>query len=106
MATYKISGSVAKVSTIYIIQDEEYKGKRNVNSGDYEIIFESESNSPVIAVAEDSQGQIMSFGNIEVLDAEGREPNLHKIAVVQDVIQKLQELIGNYNMEENLIIQI
>jgi hypothetical protein len=76
MATYKISGIVAEEAVIYIIQDEEYKGKRRVPAGRYEMIFESESSSGVVAVAENVEGKIMSFGKVTPMDATGQTPNL------------------------------
>lgn len=101
MATYKISGHTSKEAVIYIIQDEEYKGKRRVSSGNYELIFESNSNSPVVAVAENIDGQIMSFGNIILLNAEsGESPNLHKTSVVQEVTSSLH-IIREYLINVN-----
>lgn len=72
MITYKISGTISEDAVIYIIQDGEYKGRKNVTTGNYEVFFESDSDDGVIAVAENADGRIISFGNIipiEIIEA-------------------------------------
>jgi len=67
MPTYKISGTAHKNSTIYIIQNGEYVGKKSVGAGNYEILFDSVSESGIIAVSENSRGQIVGFGEVAVV---------------------------------------
>jgi hypothetical protein len=97
MAIYKISGDITEDALIYVIQDEEYKGKRRVSAGHYEIVFESESDSSIIAVAENSEGKILSFGNITVIDADGQTPNLHFNESLSVIINNLTGIYNSLN---------
>lgn len=107
MTTYKISGCINEEAVIYIIQNEAYIGKRRVGIGNYEIIFESSSNTPITAVAENISGKIMSFGNITLLDAAGETPNLHAHASIPSVIERLSairtDLLSFYDVSEEIM---
>lgn len=97
MMVYKISGDINEDAMIYVIQDEEYKGKRRVSAGHYEIVFESESDSAIIAVAENSEGKILSFGNITILDADGQTPNLCFHESLPEIINSLTNTCNSMN---------
>jgi len=68
MPTYKILGTAHENSTIYIIQNGEYVGKKSVGAGEYEILFDSTSESGITAVSENNSGQIVGFGEVAVVD--------------------------------------
>jgi len=116
MATYKISGKTTEEAIIYVIQDEEYKGKKRILPGPYEIIFESASTSNVLAVAESIDGRIMNFGNVVPIKASEEISNLTcgistrgitKIAVLDDLDMVINKL-GNYTLvkEDDIILLI
>lgn len=67
MPTYKISGTAHENSTVYIIQNGEYVGKKPVGVGSYEILFDSISESGIIAVLENNNGQIIGFGDVDIV---------------------------------------
>lgn len=106
MVIYKITGHINEESILYIIQNEEYRGKRKVIPGYYQIIFESNSDSPVTAVVENKNGQIMSFGNIVLLSAHGESPNLHTLPSLSAVIDRLSTiqdiLLRKYDLSDEL----
>ena len=116
MATYKISGKTTEEAIIYVIQDEEYKGKKRILPGPYEIIFESASTSNVLAVAESIDGRIMNFGNVVPIKASEEISNLTcgistrgitKTAVLDDLDMVINKL-GNYTLvkEDDIILLI
>jgi len=107
MAVYKISGTTTEEAVIYIIQDEEYKGKRRIHPGKYEMIFESESTSGILAVAENIDGKIMSFGNVTPVEAAGEIPNLSTSRVmsnpanIDDILSALNAVI--YKLDTKIV---
>lgn len=72
MPTYKISGTSNESATVYIIQNEEYVGKKSVGVGSYEILFDSATSSGLVAVAENVQGQIVGFGDVTAVSGTGQ----------------------------------
>jgi len=102
MSVYKISGTVAEEAVIYIIQDEEYKGNRHVSSGEYEMIFESNSAGGVVAVAENVEGKIMSFGKVVPLDATGQTPNLNASRSIKGP-NTITKLSINYDKNSDIL---
>lgn len=118
MATYKISGKTTEEAIIYVIQDEEYKGKKRILPGPYEIIFESASTSNVLAVAESIDGRIMNFGNVVPIKASEEISNLNISRVVltkettnTTILNNLDGIIdklGNYTLtkEDDVILLI
>jgi len=68
MAAYRIYGIANDNCEVYIIQDDEYKGKSSVPAGPYEIIFESTSSGTITAAAENSKGMIINFGRVTPID--------------------------------------
>lgn len=80
MATYKINGTVNDTSTVYLIQDGQCVGSEVVSPLSYEIVFESSSASAITAIAVNSQGAVVGFGDITPLDATGETQTLDKDA--------------------------
>lgn len=68
MALYMISGKVSEDCTIKIIQDEEFRAEKFVEAGSYAIYFESDSDTLITAVAENSDGILISFGSIRPVE--------------------------------------
>lgn len=106
MTTYKISGYIKEESIISIIQNEEYRSKRRVIPGYYQIVFESNFDSPVTAVVENKKGQIMSFGDITLL-SDGVEPSdFVTPPSMSDIINRLSNiqdaLLRQYDLSDEL----
>jgi hypothetical protein len=99
MPTYKISGTANESSIVYIIQNEEYVGKKSVGVGSYEIFFDSTSTSGVTAVAESQQGQIVGFGEVTAVSGGGGSPNL--ILPASGAAIKSIQTINHVKMTEN-----
>lgn len=68
MGTYKISGTAEENCTIHILQNEDYKAKKEVSKGSYEIFFESVHGDNIIAVAENESGIIVGFGRVQAIE--------------------------------------
>ena len=98
MPSYKISGTSNEASIIYIIQNEEYVGKKYIRSGAYELLFASSSPSTIIAVAENMEGKIESFGNITPIEADGQEPNLQTARTIKYEDNTLSSVIGSLSL--------
>jgi len=68
MSKYKISGTIAGDCTIYIFQNNEYRGRQLVSyvppEGHYSMIFQADSSDDVIAVARKESGLTLGFGEI------------------------------------------
>jgi len=72
------------------------------------MIFESDSTSSILAVAENVAGKIMSFGNVTPVEATGQTPNLNttrstiqkKSYAIVDIIQALLNLSAKLDKDK------
>ena len=68
MAKYKVSGSVSESCTVYIFQNDDYKGKHYITSaGSYATVFEATASGNVIALAMNSSGRIVGYGEVTAM---------------------------------------
>ena len=71
MAIYEISGSTTDAATIHIIQNNIYKGRHEVPSGNYITKFSSSSAGGVVSLAVKSDGNVVGYGGVTAIDSSG-----------------------------------
>jgi len=82
--SYKISGTNSDNSTVYILQDKEYIGYKDIDAGNYSVTFDSTTPSGITAVAEKNNGHVIGYGDVEAITTTGtvditRRPLLNSI---------------------------
>ena len=64
MTTYKISGTTSHDADVHVIQNDTYFGKKAVSAGAYEVTIDSTVASGITTVAERSDGDTVSYGDV------------------------------------------
>jgi hypothetical protein len=68
---YKISGTNSDASTVYVLQDKEYLGYKDIDAGNYTVTFDSTTPSGITAVAEKDDGHVVGYGNVIAITTSG-----------------------------------
>lgn len=64
---YKISGTTSQSGTVYVVQNKVYKGYRDVEAGNYEVIFSADDGDDVLSVCEDVDGDAIAYGGVTAI---------------------------------------
>lgn len=71
--TYKINGNITHASKIHIFHNDVYKGYKDVNSGAYNVVFDTITASGITVVAEKNDGNVIGYGNVVSLTSSGTD---------------------------------
>lgn len=77
--SYKISGEVTQSGTVYVIQNNNYIGYKNINSGNYNVVFNSDNGNDIIAICENDVKETLSYGGITAVSS-GDSVNITSLA--------------------------
>lgn len=102
--TYKISGYTTDNATVYLLQNGNYIGKKDVSVGNYELISSTTSGNGMIAVAANNDGMITGYGEITAISGSESSniitPSVGAVIKSMQIIPPTKMPDGNFDPEK------
>jgi len=102
MTVYKIDGTASHDADVHLIQDGSYLGYKSVNSGNYEISFDSTTPSGLIAVAKKLDGEVFGYGGVVGITSSGTS---NIVSPSNNVVIKSIQIVPHTRISDRSIVK-